>query len=313
MRILEAFGQGLGRLHSAKRLILWLYLLNLVVATVPAVVLSEMIHKSTDHSLAAENLRAGFDDEWHREFRVDASGVGRTFDASVTGIGAILNGLDAFVGGEMFSQFSGVVGIGVIFLLFWTFANGGLLEFYVKGGEPGRERFFAACARYFPAMFRLFLLAALFYAATYYLLLPGVERAIQTVNRQVIDERVAFAWVIGKYGFVLAVVFVINLVFDYAKILAVKEDRRSSILAAWAAGGFVLRHPVKTVGLYAVVGSVGILLLLVYGLVAPGALQQTDWAVLFGFLIGQIYIVVRIWNRLLFLSSQTVLCQGLRD
>ncbi len=312
MTILEALREGMRRLHSAKRILVWLYLLNLVVATVPTVVLSEVIRKSIDHSLAAENLRDGFDDEWHREFEVGASGLAGTFDPSVSGTGAVLNGLDAFVGGEMFSQFSGIVGVGVVFMLLWTFVNGGLVDFYLKPDLPSRERFFAASARYFPRLFRLFLLAAILYGATYYLLLPGVEKAIQTVNRQVIDERVAFAWVLAKYALVLAIVFLINLVFDYAKVLTVLEERRSAVGAAWSSLVFTLRHPIRTVGLYAAIGAVGISLLLLYGLVAPGALQQSYWTVAFAFALGQIHILGRIWTRLLFLSSQSALCQNLR-
>lgn len=74
-----------------------------------------------DHSLAAEKLRGGFDDEWYREFKAEVSGLGKTLDPSVSGAGAVYNALDAFVGGEMSSQFSGVVGVGLLFLLLWTF------------------------------------------------------------------------------------------------------------------------------------------------------------------------------------------------
>ncbi len=311
MRIFQAIGEGIRRVHSGKRVIAWLYLANLLVAVVPTAVLSEMLRQSADHSLAAENLAAGFDDEWYREFKAGASGLGKTFDPSVSGAGAILNGLDAFVGGEMFSQFSGVVGVGVLFLLLWTFFTGGILDFYLSGGEVSRERFFSASARYFPRMARLFALAAILYAAAYTILLPGVDQAIQTVNRQTIDERVAFAWVIAKYALVLGAVFLINLVFDYAKILAVRQDRRSAVLSAAAAGRMVLRHPLRTVGLYAAVGALGIVFLLVYGLSAPGALQQGYGGVALALIVGQLYILARIWTRLLFFSSQSAMCQAL--
>lgn len=311
MKISESFREGLRRLHSAKRVILWVYLLNLVIAAAPAAVLSDLIRQSTKHSLAAENLRTGFDDEWYREFHAEASGLGETFEPSMSELGAVLNGLDAFVSGEMFKEFSGIVGIGLLFLLLWTFLTGGALHLYVEKGEVSREAFFAGAARFFPRLFRLMLLAGVFYAIVYWLLLPGVDHAIQNVNRQTIDERVAFAWVIAKYGLVLGAVLLINLIFDYAKILAVRHDRTGAFVNAWEGLRMVLRHPVKTVGLYLLVGAIGLAFLLLYGLVVPGAGQEGYGGVAWAFLLGQAYVVSRIWTRLLFFSSQSALADAL--
>ncbi len=302
--ISRALAGGLGRLLSHPRFLIWLYAANLLLALIPAFVVSSQIERSLEQSQMAERLHEGFDDEWYREFRVDARGFSATFTPAVTGIGAVLEALDAFASGKLWTGYAPIVGLGILLLLVWTFASGGILSTYhQEGGGPGE--FWAACGRHFGPLLRLLLLAGLFYLAAYKLLLPWVDHAVQTVNRQTIDERVAFAWVVGKYLLVLAYVFAVNLVFDYAKIVCVAENRRSALAAATGALKLVWRRPLATVGLYLALGLVGVVLLLAYALVAPGALQSGYLGLAVVFVLGQAYVLSRVALRLYSLAAQT--------
>jgi hypothetical protein len=98
-----------------------------------------------------------------------------------------------------------------------------------------------------------------------------------------------------------------NLVFDYARIRTVVEDRHSAIGAIVAGARFVWRHP-GTLKLYALNGAVFLLLALVYALVAPGA--PAGWAIWLAFAIGEIYILLRHYVKLLFYASQTAYFQS---
>ncbi len=304
--ITGALAAGLGRLLRHQRYLAWLYLANFALALIPAFLVSSSIEKSVEQSQMAERLRVGFDDEWHREFRVEAQGFPATFTPAVTGLGAVLDGIDAFVSGKIWNQYAPIVGLGLLLLLLWTFATGGILQSF-QSPQISRGDFWAACGRYFGPLVRLLLLAALFYLVAYKLMLPWVDHAIQTVNRQTIDERIAFAWVLAKYLLVLGYVFLVNLVFDYAKVICVAENRRSALGAAAAALAFVRRRPLATIGLYAVLGVMGIALILLYALVAPGALQDSYLEVLLAFVLGQAFILGRIGLRLYSLSAQSQL------
>ena len=69
----------------------------------------------------------------------------------------------------------------------------------------------------------------------------------------------------------LAPLLFVNLIFDYAKVRAVVEDRRSMIGALVAGWRFVRRHPGAAIGLYALDALLFLSVIGVYFLAAPGA------------------------------------------
>ena len=140
---------------------------------------------------------------------------------------------------------------------------------------------------------------------------PSLADLVRMVARDQIDERVAFLGSVAKYSVVLGALILVNLVFDYAKILTVTQQRRSSILAILKAAKLLGAHPGRMVGLYVWIGLLGIGFFFLYWLVAPGINQQSSLAVGWALLLGQMYITSRIWTRLLFLGSQSALCEEL--
>src|SRR5262249_41056376 len=96
-----------------------------------------------------------------------------------------------------------------------------------------------------------------------------------------------------------------NIIFDYARIRMVVEDRRSALGALAAGSRFALRHARGVTGLYALNGLAFLGLVLVYALVAPGA----GWSMWVVFAIGEAYIVGRHYLKLLFYASETAFFQ----
>ena len=264
-----------------------------------------------DHSLVAEELRSGFNSDWYREFKREAQGLGRTFQYSVVGVGGILDGLSAFLNGKLFQQFSAILGVGMLYLFGWTLLSGGVLHLYNTTAPPTFQSFALGSLRYFSRFLRLTLLAGVLYWLIYSQLLPSLADLVRMVARDQIDERVAFLGSVAKYSVVLGALILVNLVFDYAKILTVTQQRRSSILAILKAAKLLGAHPGRMVGLYVWIGLLGIGFFFLYWLVAPGINQQSSLAVGWALLLGQMYITSRIWTRLLFLGSQSALCEEL--
>jgi hypothetical protein len=108
------------------------------------------------------------------------------------------------------------------------------------------------------------------------------------------------------FGFLVAAC---NLIFDYAKVLAVVEDRRSMIGAVLAAVAFVRRNAGAAVALFFLNLALFLAVLAVYALVAPGA-GGGGWSVWAGLAIGQVYILGRLCVKLTFWASETALFQG---
>ena len=101
----------------------------------------------------------------------------------------------------------------------------------------------------------------------------------------------------------------VNIVFDYAKVRAVVEDRRSMMGAIFAGARFVRRNAATVASLYLLTASLFVGLLLVYAVAAPGA-NSTGAGFWLGFAIGQLYLLGRLWIRLVFFASETALFQG---
>ena len=68
---------------------------------------------------------------------------------------------------------------------------------------------------------------------------------------------------------------VVHVCFTYAKAATVVDDRRSMLLAAIRGVAFVVAHPFRTFGVYLAPAIVSVVLLVLYGLMAPGGGQTT--------------------------------------
>ena len=311
--VIEALIEGFRRLLGTGKIVLWMYLLSLFLALVPTLIVSEIIEESLGQSLVAEDLSTGFNDTWYREFRLDAKGFGETFRFSVAGVGAVLDGVDVFLNGKIFQQVLAVSGLGILYLTLWILLSGGALHLYNTNDPVTLEAFMRGSGLYFFRFLRLATMAGLFYWLLYSYLLPFLGDLVQAHIREVIDERVAFAWTVAKYFLVLGVLVLVNLIVDYARILTVVQNRRSAMLAAIASFRFVIGHLGRTLSLYLIIGLLGLLFLVLYALLAPGGLQDSWSGVVWALVLGQAYIVSRIWIRLLFMASQSVLCASLDD
>ena len=89
------------------------------------------------------------------------------------------------------------------------------------------------------------------------------------------------------------------------------EGRRSMLLAALRGVGFVIANPGRTLGLYYGVALVGALALAVYSLLAPGVGQSSWVGVLFAFVVGQLFLIVKLILRLALLGGETALYRSL--
>jgi hypothetical protein len=99
-----------------------------------------------------------------------------------------------------------------------------------------------------------------------------------------------------------------NIVFDYAKVRTVVEERRSIFIAIGAAWRFIRKHPVVAIGVYVIDVLLFALALGVYAMVAPpgGGIGVMAWA---AFAIGQAYILGRLAVRLVFWASELAIVE----
>jgi hypothetical protein len=301
----EAFIAGIKRVNGAKKYLFMVYALNLTLALILGAALANAIQGSLGNGFAAENLRQGFDDLWYDNFTSQARGLAASFDPSVVGFGAVLNSLDGFLRGRLFNNDTAIIGMGLLYLLFWTFCSAGFISTYA--GQSGEKSFFQQSAHFFPRFVGLAVIAAILYYLIFSFVLDWLSDAVTSLTRNTIDERVAFAYTVVKYLLLLLLVWGVNMIFDYSKIHLVLRDHKNFLTAPLQAWRFVKQNLGGTIGLYLAISLVWVLLMVIYSFIAPGAGQASWLAILGVFLLGQLYLLGRIWTRCLFYSGQTAL------
>lgn len=301
----QAFREGWKNIYTWRRYVLIVYGLNLILALILASFVAADIRASLGSSAAAETLRDGFNDAWYRGFAAQAQGVSATFQPAVTGIGAVFEGLDALLQGEVFDFPGGIYWLGLLYWGMWVFFSAGFISLF-SGDRAG---FFRGAERFFLRFLLLAAGAGILYILIFTALLPLLTSLAEQHTREMIDERPVFYYTLGKYALVWLPVLLIQLVLDYSKVAAVRRDIPLAQLqdAPLIALEFILRHPFRTLGLHLLLGIVWLLCLGGYWLIAPGAGQSYWVTIVLAFLIGQIYILSRIALKGWFLASETAL------
>ena len=302
-----AWRDGLRRVNAAPILFVGLCTLTLLIALPLSLVLGDLIAAHLGRSLAAETAASGTDYEWWQEFSAQAKGLGTTFVPSIAGFGAVLDNLSALADNQPMAVT--VAGVTSAWLVLWSFLSGGVLDRYARGRPTRTTAFFAACGRHFWRFLRLGLLAFAVYFILFQTVHPWLfESFYPRLTGDLTVERTAFLIRLGCYAVFGTLLIASNLAFDYARIRLVVEDRRSATGALIAGIRFVRRHR-GAVRLYMVNGAAYLCLVLAYALLAPGlpASGVRMWLTL---ALGQLFILMRQYLKLLFYASETAYFQG---
>lgn len=309
MSSIAAFLDGVRRIGRAVTLLLGVYLALLLFSLPLAAVVRGLIAGHLGASLAAERAASGVNWEWWQEFSAQATGLGATFTPDVLGFAAVLGNLsDLLDNRPLATVMAGVVGV---WLVFWSFLAGGILDRLARDRRLGVPAFNAACGRHVGRLWRLGLLALVAYGVLFGLVHGWLfDRFFPWATRDFTVERSAFLVRVALYLVFGALLVLVNVVVDYARIRLVVEDRRSAVMALLAAGRFVRRHAGPVAALYLLNGFVFLLLIRVYAAVAPGAGTASPGSVALGLLVTQLYLVARLAVKLQFYASQVAFFQG---
>jgi hypothetical protein len=305
--MIEAFLSGVRKAASRPWVLIGVWLASVLVALPAAWVVANALDDSFGSSLVAETMREGFDMSWYGEFQADVSGATGTFSPTQTGVGAFLINLEGWATGAVFENFHALLGLGIAWALVWALLLGGVLTRYLPAsGVTARAGFFEAGGRYFARFVRLALLAAPLYWMIYRLYRASQEW-LADWTRDITRETTVLTYSLTAIVLIAFLLVLVRTCFDYAKIATVVEARRSMFFAACRGIGFVLTHPIRTVGLYLIVALVSLLLLLFYGAIAPGSQASTALTIWAGFAVGQAFLLTRLFLRLSLLAGELAL------
>ena len=303
-----AFREGLHRVNGAPVLLAGTFAITLLVSLPLAYALEGMIAAHLGSSLAADAAASSTNPEWWREFQAQATGLGTTFVPTITGFGAVLNNLSGFL--DLAQPAATIIGVTVAWVVLWSFLTGGIVDRLARAKRTRSQGFFGACGLHFWRLLRLGVAALIVYAILFRYVHGWIfDDAYEALTRDVTLERTAVAIRLTGYAIFGALLILCNVIFDYARIRIIVEDRRSALGAVLAGGRFVARHLAQVLGLYLLNALAFLLLVILYAAVVPGA-PRSGIAMWLTLGLGELYILGRHYLKLLFYASETAFFQG---
>jgi hypothetical protein len=308
MTVFDAWRDGIRRVNRAPAVLIGVWVMTVLVSLPLMAAMRGLLRDHLGASLAADSAAGGVNYDWMQEFTSQASGVGVTFGPAVLGFAAVLDNLSAFL--DNTPQPVIVAFAAATYLGLWVFLAGGIIDRYARDRRTHAHGFFGASGVFFFRFLRLGVLMGLAYGLLVRYLHPWLFGTLYPrVTNDLTVERTAFLIRLGLYALFALGLAACNVLFDYAKVRAVVEDRRSMLGATAAAARFIVRNAPTAVGLYLVNVVLFGIVLAAYALVAPGA-GGAGWSMWLAFVIGQAYVLARLWVKLVFWATETALFQG---
>ena len=307
MAIFSALADGMRRVNRAPAVLLGVWAMTALISLPLALAVRESVAQHLGASLSADRVASGVNYDWMQEFADQATGPGSTLKPTVLGFGAVLDNLSGFL--DNTTRPAIVAGVAAAYVLLWIFLAGGILNRYARDHPTRAHGFFSASGVFFFRFLRLAAVQWLVYTFLFGWMHPWLfDRLFRTMTRDLTVERDAFFVRLTLYIVFGLVLVACNIVFDYAKVRAVVEDRRSALGAIPAAARFIGRNYAGAVTLYLL--NVGLFLIAIgmYAAVAPPA-GTTGAPMWIAFIVSQLYIAGRLWVKLTFWASETALFQ----
>jgi hypothetical protein len=305
---MRSFSEGWARLRSAPALLVGVYAMTVVLALPLVITMRGLLQAHLGAGLAAEGAANGVNYDWWQEFTSQATGLGTTFSPTIIGFAATLDNISSLLDGQR--ENAPIAGALALYLLVWTFLVGGIIDRYARQRPIRAAGFFAASGMHVFRLLRLAIVSGLVYWWLFAYVHPWLFLEwFADRTRTMSVERDVFFWRVALYVLFGTLLVVVNVIFDYAKIRIVVEDRRSALGALSAAIRFVWRQRGRVASLYALNGLAFLIVIAIWAVVAPGA--RTGGAALWlGFLASQLYVLARLALKLQFLASETALFQS---
>ena len=304
---MRSWSDGWRRVLAAPAVIAGVYLVTLLAALPLAVSLRGALRNHLGASLMAGEAADAVNYDWWQEFASQSTGLGSTFTPSIIGFATTLDSVSGLLDRRvLITPIAWALGI---YVAAWIFLSGGILDRYARGRRVGAHGFFAASGTFFFRFLRLGIAAGIMY----WFLFVYVHEWLFTkwyvnVTRDLAVERTAFYWRLLMYAIFGGLLALTTTIFDYAKVRAVVEDRRSMMWALVAALRFLVRNPLRVAELYAANAATFLVAVAVWALIAPGAggAGLSMWGAV---VATQCYVLARLLVKLQFLASETALFQ----
>jgi hypothetical protein len=324
--MLTALRDGFRSLARNWGLVVLVLVVNLALALLLAAPLALQLERDLTRTGASASMMYGFDFDWWTEWSERQEGVSSTFAPDTFGAGFAFKNLDLLLRGRLplgvFPEGGDgkaeprpareasppvnplVLGVGAVYLLVQVFLTGGLLGVFraPQGGWTFRALIHGS-GFYFGRFLRVSLLALGLAGVVFAANIP-FARWIDGIASEAVSGRTALALGLGRHALVLLALLFIHMLASFARVIVVREERRSAILALVSSAGFCARNLLATGGQYVVVAVAAVLLLAIWA-AFDARFEVTGWkSQLVALAAFQGFLIIRIALRLGLLAGQ---------
>lgn len=299
------FLKGFRLTGKTARMVLLLFVINLIFALILAVPMYHSLKDSFGNSLVGERMAKGFDTLWWEEFQDQSEGLEKTFTPFIIGKGAVLNNLEMLVQMKFFELPPIIIIFGIVYIILHTFLAGGVLSTFNR--DPPRfamRPFFEGAGHYFFRFFLVVLISWLFFFGLIGSLNQWFSSVVGKVAENAFSEITPFYLSLFFNAVIFFLLLLFRMIFDYSRIMIIVDGEKNILKAISNAFGFVIKNPGSTLGLFYTVFSVNVVVTLSYILIKSLIPQSNTLGVLFAFIFQQMFIFAVVWIRCWLYASQ---------
>ena len=302
---MNALRDGIRRVNDAPAILIGVWLLIFGVSVPLALAMRGMVAQPSGGSAGGGDAATGVNNHWMQEFTDQATGIGVRLNPTIIGFEAVLDNV-----GRLVDNARRPIGIvGACYIVVWLFLAGGIIDRYARDRPTRAHGFFAVSGVFFFRFLRLAVVMWIVYGFLFSYLRPWLfDDFYARMIRDVVAGRLALFTRAALYGVFGAVLATCNVIFDYTQIRAVVEDRRSMVASMAAAMRFVGAHSPAVVFLYLADVMLFVVVIVLYTNVGPG--EGSAAPPMWPFVSGQLYVLARLWVKLVFWASETALFQS---
>ncbi len=279
MRILKIFGQGFSTTNKKVKMVVYLWLINFVFSVAVITPIYFLLNNDFSRSMMADELAKG----------VDLFLVGDMIYKHQKLLPALLGWL---------------LIPGILFGLLYIFLSGGIICRIVSQDEKiNISNFLADCGKYSFRFFRVFLISLVGYFFVFGILFKVFSALFNLWSKGASTEwGVIFS---SNLEFLVMVLLftIVRMFFDYVRVRLVVEESKKTIRATLLNFVFIGKRFFRTWLLYLLAGLVTVIFGAFY-LAVYQSLPKMGVLLLIAFIWQQIYMLSRMWTKVLFYSTE---------
>ncbi len=314
MKTGQALSSGMALVQRYIKIVPLIYTFNLILALILTLPLFTTLHDDFGRHEIRTEWVSGFAMDWWASLDMETAGLEKTVQPTLTsGWGRALDAIEPLLTGRVAPLGIWILVMAAVYLAISAFFNGGLVAFFVDEKRDFTiQRYFSFSSYYFHHFMALATTAVLGFALLYLFVLPAWFDLIGALTANTSSGTMRMLLHLSAFAIWFFILILIDMIFDYAKFILVDQKKDSAWASIGLAATFVARHPGQTLSLYLSLAALAVILTLGMAGLESVLPQGQFFLILLIVLIHQVFLLAKIWLRLLFYGSQFRLYQQAR-